>query len=116
MGTIASAETEPAGKEKSRRQFPLNRFLHRIVGILASLLLLWIAVTGIGMQLLDLKAILTHEPPTDPQELSMQEGMYGPANFAVIQVSDFSAPTLPQGFDIGQAISTVLQAVHTQQN
>jgi uncharacterized iron-regulated membrane protein len=68
------------------------------------------------MQLLDMKAILSHELPTDPQELSMKEGQYGPANFAVIQVSDFSAPALPQGFDINKGILTLLQAVHAQQN
>jgi uncharacterized iron-regulated membrane protein len=46
----------------------------------------------------------------------MREGQYGPANFAVIQVSDFSAPALPQDFDIYKGIATVLQAVHAEQN
>jgi uncharacterized iron-regulated membrane protein len=94
----------------------LNRSIHRILGIVAALLLLWIAGTGVGMQVLDLKAILTHESPTDPQELSMQEGMYGPNGFAIIQVSDFSAPTLPQDFDINRGIVTVLKAANAQQN
>jgi uncharacterized iron-regulated membrane protein len=105
-----------AEKTESRRGPSWNRLFHRIGGLFASLLLLWIAGTGIGMQLLDMKAILTHEPPTDPQELSMKEGQYGPANFAVIQVSDFSAPALPQDFDLNKGIVTVLQAVHAQQN
>ena len=72
----------------------MNRAIHRILGIFAALLLLWIASTGMGMQVLDLKAILSHESPSARQKLSMQEGMYGPANFAVIQVSDFTAPAL----------------------
>ena len=105
-----------AEKTELRRGPSWNRILHRVGGLFASLLLLWIAGTGIGMQLLDMKAILTHEPPTDPQELSMKEGQYGPANFAVIQVSDFSAPTLPQNFDLNKGIVTVLQAMHAQQN
>lgn len=46
----------------------------------------------------------------------MQEGMYGPNGFALIQVTDFSAPALPDGFDYDKAIGTVLRAVHAQQN
>src|SRR5258706_16151974 len=68
--------------------------------------------TGSLMQLLDFNAILTHSPPSDPTQLSIVEGMYGPANFAVIQVSDFTAATLPTGFDISHAMTTVLQAAH----
>lgn len=116
MATVVTPQNESAPVERSRRARPWNRFIHRVLGLFASLLLLYIACTGIGMQILDLKAILTHESPTDAQELSMQEGMYGPANFAVIQVSDFTAPALPQDFDLNKGIVTVLQAVHAQQN
>jgi uncharacterized iron-regulated membrane protein len=114
MGSVASAE--PVNQEQSRKRYSLNRILHRVVGLVAALLMLWIAGTGTIMQLVDLKAIFTHEPQSTPTELSMQEGMYGPNGYAVIQVSDFSAAPFPKGFDINQGVGTVLQAAHTPQN
>lgn len=116
MGSIASSELQTAGKDQSRKGPSLNRAFHRIGGLLASLLMLWLAGTGITMQLIDLKAILAHTPATDPTVLSMNEGRYGPGNFPAIQLSDINAAALPQGFDINQAIGTVLQATHKQQN
>jgi hypothetical protein len=115
MATITSAERIAGNKEASRKGSSLNRKVHRIGGFLASLLMLWLAITGSMVQLLDFKAILSHAPATDPTELSMAEGMYGPGDFPVIQLSDFSAAALPRGFEINDGIRTVLQAVHTQQ-
>lgn len=116
MASIASAERETVTKEQTRKGFSLNRVLHRVGGLFASLLLLWIAGTGTLMQLLDLKAIFSHEPQTTATQLSIQEGMYGPANYAVIQLSDFNAPPLPKDFDINQGVASVLQAAHPSQN
>jgi uncharacterized iron-regulated membrane protein len=90
----------------------LNRIVHRIVAFLAVLLMLWLAGTGATIQLLDLNAVLTHAPATDPTRVSMVEGMYGQPNFAVIQLADFSAAPLPPDFDIKQAAAIVLQSAH----
>jgi len=110
-----SAESEIVNQERSRKGFSLSRTIHRIGGLLASLLMLYLAGTGVTMQILDLHAILTHTPATDPTVLSMNEGMYGPGNFPVIQLTDINAAALPPGFDINQAIGTVLQATHGDQ-
>ena len=91
----------------------MNRIIHRVGAFLAVLLMLWLAGTGTTIQLLDLKAVLTHAPATDPTKVSMLEGMYGPPNYAVIQLSDFSAATFPAGFDIKQGMEAVLRAAHT---
>lgn len=90
----------------------MNRIVHRIGAFFAVLLMLWLGTTGSTIQLLDLKTVLTHAPPTDPTAVSMAEGRYGPGNYAVIQLPDFSAATFPSGFDINQAVATVLQAAH----
>jgi hypothetical protein len=116
MGSVASAERDSVDQEQSRKRYSLNRMLHRVVGLVSALLMLWIAGTGTMMQLIDLKAIYRHEPQTTPTELSMQEGMYGPGGYAVIQLSDFNAMAFPKGFDLNQAIGVVLQAAHTPQN
>jgi uncharacterized iron-regulated membrane protein len=92
----------------------LNRFIHRVLGLLASLLMLYLAATGTTMQVLDLKAILTHAPQTDPTIESIEEGMYGNDVFPVIQTPDFDAAALPKGLNIGQAVGTVLAVARRQ--
>jgi uncharacterized iron-regulated membrane protein len=116
MGSVAASERDAANKAPPRKGISLNRTIHRVVALLAALLMLWLGTTGSMMQLLDFNAILTHAPMSDPNELSMAEGMYGPANFTVIQVTDFSAATLPKGFDFQQAVGTVLRSAHAYQN
>jgi uncharacterized iron-regulated membrane protein len=109
MDAVASPAREKAKKIR-KGGISWNRTIHRVGALLVVLLTLWLGTTGVSMQLLDLHAIFTHAPPTDPIEVSMAEGRYGPANYAVIQLSDFSAPALPKGFDIRHAMGTVLQA------
>jgi uncharacterized iron-regulated membrane protein len=93
----------------------MNRIIHRIGALLAVLLMLWLAGTGTIMQVADLKAVMTHAPATDHTVLSMIEGMYGPGNFMVIQMPDFSAAALPKDFDIKKAMGTVMQAADAPQ-
>lgn len=102
-------------KQQSPRRKPLPwRGIHRIGAFVAVLLMLWLGGTGSLIQTLDLNARLAHLPPEDPTALSIVEGMYGPANYAVIQVADFHAATLPAGFDIRQGIATTLQAAQAE--
>jgi uncharacterized iron-regulated membrane protein len=114
------ASISPIGQEEqrqeTRRGVSWNRVCHRVGGLIASLLMLYLAVTGATMQVLDLHAILTRAPQSDATVESMDEGRYGPAQFAVIQNSDFDAPPLPAGFDIATGLATVLQAAHEQAN
>lgn len=90
----------------------MNRTVHRFVALFAALLMIWLAGTGSLIQLLDLRSIFAGDPPGDPTQLSIVEGMYGPGRFPVIQVSDFTAPALPADFDLRQGVHTVLQAAH----
>jgi|GEM_PF-650669 len=116
MSFTASSGHDTVNKAPSRKGISLNRTIHRTLALFAALLTLWLGATGSTIQLLDFNAMATHAPASDPTALSMAEGMYGPATFPVIQVSDFSAPTLPEGFDIAQAIGVVLRAAHSSQN
>lgn len=93
----------------------MNRIVHRVGAFLAVLLMLWLAGTGTTIQLLDLNAVLTHAPATDPTRVSMVEGMYGPPNYAVIQLADFSATSLPADLDIEHGFATVLQSAQAPQ-
>jgi uncharacterized iron-regulated membrane protein len=91
----------------------VSRTIHRILAFLAVLLMLWLAATGSSMQVIDLKALFSHTPQSDPTQLSIVEGMYGQPNFAVVQVGDFSADSLPNELDPAKALATVLEAAHT---
>lgn len=77
--------------------------------------MLWMGATGSTIQLIDLETIAADAPPTDPTQLSIVEGMYGPGNYTVIQLGDFSAPAFPAGFDFGAAVATVLRAARAGQ-
>ncbi len=88
------------------------RPLHRILSILAVLVMLYLGVTGTVMQVMDLKAIAGHAPETDPTRLSMNEGRYGNGDTAVITQRDLAAAPLPAGFDYARAIDTTLTSMH----
>ena len=94
----------------------MNRTVHRLLGLLAALLMLWLGGTGTLVQILDLNSIFKDAPPGDATQLSIVEGMYGPGNYPVIQVSDFDAAALPTQFDIMQGVRTVLTASHAQRD
>lgn len=88
------------------------RTLHRILAITALGVLLFIGVSGSLIQSLDLYALLSHAPETDPTIMSINEGRYGPRDFEVLSMVDFSAAPLPQNLDYSQALTTTLQAFH----
>jgi len=91
----------------------MNRIVHRIVAIIAALLMLWLSCTGSAIQSIDLGKVLSHADPTDPTMVSIAEGRYGPNGYAVIQLSDFHAAVLPDRLDLSRAMDTVLQASRT---
>lgn len=106
--TTARAEDRPRTKTGSRNVRPV----HRIIGTIIMVFVLYFAVTGTAIQLVDLRAILSHAPATDPEMVQVREGINGPANYVVIQPADYAAAPLPEGFDFNGALTTVLRAVH----
>ncbi len=88
------------------------RKFHRILSILAVLVMLYLGVTGTVMQLYDLNALFSHAPQTDPVMQSINEGRYGNGDTAVVSPRDLTAQTLPAGFDYAKAFDTTLAAMH----
>ena len=86
------------------------RTVHRFVTAIAVLFVLYVALTGITVQILDLQSLLGHVPATTPNLQSLREGHDGPPNFQVIDDLDYSAPPLPAGFDFDAALSTVVKS------
>lgn len=71
---------------------------------------LYFAVTGTLVQLIDLKAILSHAPATDPNMMAIRESLDGASNFAVIGPHDYAAPALPGDLNLGAALGVVLRS------
>jgi len=87
------------------------RPVHRIIGTIIMLFTLYIGTTGILIQFVDLKAILSHSAATDPEMMAIRESIDGTPNYIVIGPTDFAATALPDGYDFKAALSTVLKSV-----
>ena len=120
-----SARPLPLGTSKLESMYPSTkntmapkrvgkgmRPIHRIVGTIIMLFTLYIGVTGLMIQSVDLKAILSHAAATDPEMQAIRESIDGTDNFSVIAPTDYAAPALPVGFDFKAAMSTVLKSAH----
>jgi uncharacterized iron-regulated membrane protein len=77
---------------------------HRLCAILVGVLLLYIVITGTGIQLADMRALVFHAPDTDPDMLMMRQHIHGTPNFAVVSAPDYTAVPFPDGFDFPAAI------------
>jgi uncharacterized iron-regulated membrane protein len=84
------------------------RTVHRVLAIFVALPLIWIALTGVFMDLIGLHAQIEHAPATDPTIQAIHVGTNGPPNFQVIRDPDYAANPLPSGFDFDTALVTVV--------
>jgi len=60
---------------------------------------LYIGVTGLIIQSIDLRAIASHAAATDPEMMAIQESIDGSGNYEVIAPADYAAAALPANFD-----------------
>jgi uncharacterized iron-regulated membrane protein len=86
------------------------RTLHRWTMLVAAVLLVYVATTGITIQLIDMKSLYLHAPASDPNMQSIREGIMGPPGFAVISTEDYTAARLPAGVDPMKLLATVQTA------
>ena len=86
------------------------RTLHRWIMTVAAVLFIYVAGSGILIQLIDLNTLLRKAPATDPNMQSMREGIMGPPGFAVISTSDYSAARLPANADPLQLLAVIESA------
>ncbi len=66
---------------------------------------LFLAVTGIIIQVIDLDVILTHAPADNVNVRSMREAFDGPGAYQVRHTQDYLAPALPSGFAYSDALA-----------
>jgi uncharacterized iron-regulated membrane protein len=88
------------------------RKIHRIVSLFVLVFTLFLGVTGTLIQSIDLRTLLRHAPPTDPDMMAIREDHDGPGDYAVLKTADFTAATLPAGFDFQAALPKLLSAAH----
>lgn len=86
------------------------RKCHRYLVPITLILGLFIAITGLLVQSMDIASELRAAPADDPTMLGRRAGLYGPPNFVVIDVPDYAASNLPGGFDYSAAAANAIQA------
>lgn len=104
LGTRAKPSTDgetgiPSEIKTAPRKPYSMMFLHRTFGIVASVVLLFIALTGTLIQVADLRALVSHAPASDPDMQDLRAHGNGPPNYAVLSLPDYTAPALPAGLD-----------------
>lgn len=87
------------------------RSIHRMVTVPIVLFTLFLAVTGIIIQVIDLDVILTHAPADNVNVRSMREAFDGPGAYQVRHTQDYLAPSLPAGFDYTAALTRDLPSL-----
>src|SRR5580692_8643707 len=88
-------------------------YVHRLIALIAGLIVLYIAITGTLLQSIDLQTLLTHAPATDANLQAMREHIDGPNNYAVITAFDYTARPLPVNFDYQASLRRLSEAAHT---
>lgn len=89
------------------------RPIHRIVGTIILIFTLYFATTGSMIEIVDLKAVLSHAAATDPEMMAIRESIDGTPNYSVIQAPDYAAPVLPADFDFNSALANVLKGTRS---
>ena len=74
--------------------------VHRLVGIIAVIVLLYLSLTRVLIQSVDLSTIFSHAPAADPNMMAIREGMDGAGECQVITESDYAAQALAANVDI----------------
>lgn len=78
---------------------------HRMCAVFAAILLVYVTATGTGIQLADMRALVTHAPETDPDMQMMRQHINGPPNYSVVSAPDYTAPALPRDTDYAADIA-----------
>lgn len=88
------------------------RTVHRVLSLIACLVLLYIGVTGTLIQTLDLTAILSGKPESDPTMQSVNEGKFGNGFYSAVTFADWSGAALPADIDVHKGFAVALAGFH----
>ena len=80
-------------------------YWHRLLAVIGALVITYIAITGAGIELADMRALVTHAPETDPDMLMMRQHIDGPPNYGVVSAPDYTSAALPAGLDIASGLA-----------
>ena len=80
------------------------------------LVLLYLGVTGTIVQLVDLRALVTHAPATAPDMMAIRESIDGTSNYAVIAAPDYAAPAFNADYDWHAGLARVMTNAHAVAN
>jgi uncharacterized iron-regulated membrane protein len=83
------------------------RIVHRWIAVVILGFALWFSITGIAIQGIDLAAILSHAPATNPNMLAIHESIDGPPNQIVIRPQDYAAQSFPVQSDYARLFVTL---------
>jgi hypothetical protein len=86
------------------------RRLHRWTMTVFALLVIYVATTGLIIQLIDMRTLYSHAPAIDPNLQSIREGTTGPPGFSVISTADYAAASLPEDLDPQKLLAAVQTA------
>jgi len=85
------------------------RTIHRITGVIMLTVLIYLSITGLMMQSVDLwQIVFAHREPADPDILGMLQRQGG--EFTILSRADNSAQPLPAALDMQAAFDTLLKA------
>jgi len=79
-------------------------YVHRWATLAVGLLLVYIAVTGLWMQSMDLFAQVTHQPASNPTVQEFHQHLNGTDNYAVVSDPDYTSRALPDGLNYAAAL------------
>jgi uncharacterized iron-regulated membrane protein len=84
--------------------------VHRTVGMIAMIFLMYLATTGLLIQAVDLRTLFHHSPATDPNTEAMREGFDGAGDYPVIVSTDYLAAALPANADLDAMMQRIVQS------
>jgi hypothetical protein len=88
------------------------RTVHRITSLFVVVVTLYLGATGTLIQLIDLTTLFRHAPATDPNMMALREDKDGPGDFEVLGTAEYTAPSLPAGFYVGQCAARLRRPPH----
>jgi uncharacterized iron-regulated membrane protein len=89
-------------------------YVHRWASILAGVLIIYIAFTGLWITSMDLFVNFTHQPASNPTIQEFRQHINGPDNFAVISDPDYAARALPGDLDKYTALMRLAAAARAE--
>jgi len=84
------------------------RTVHRVTGVIVMIFLVYLSITGLIIQAIDLRLVFLHRPQIDPDIINVLERQGG--EFKIVTAADKTAQALPAALDINAALQRVVKS------